>query len=386
MKGDPRQCGFATRAIHAGQPPDAETGAVTVPIYQTSTYVHDALGSHRGFEYARGDNPTRRALEDNVMMLEGGVAGCAFASGMAAIAALTSLLKPGEHVVVTHGVYGGTYRYFTRILERYGIEFSWVDTSQLDELTRALRETTRMVFVESPTNPLLGITDLAAVAEITHAHGALLAVDNTFMTPYLQSPLELGADVVMHSTTKYLNGHSDSLGGVLVSAREEEGEWFRFVQKSAGGVLAPFEAFLILRGIKTLAVRMGRHEENAEEVARFLDQHPRVEHVYYPGLADHPGHEIQTRQARGHGAMISITLGELEAARSFLGRLRVLSLAESLGGVESLVSHPATMAHASVPAERRQKLGIRDDLVRISIGIEEVEDLVEDLDQALASL
>ena len=383
MKGNPKDLGFATRAIHAGQPPDAATGAVVVPIYQTTTYVHDALGDHRGWEYTRGGNPTRRALEENVVALENGLSAHAFASGMAAISTLTTLCRPGDHVVVTEDVYGGTYRYFTGLLERNGIEFSWVDTSQPEDVEAAMRDTTRLVFVESPTNPMLRVTDIAAVAQIAHRKDAVLAVDNTFLTPYLQRPLELGADVVVHSTTKYLNGHSDSLGGVLVATREDHRDWFAYVQKSAGGVLAPFEAFLILRGIKTLAVRMARHEANAERMASFLDHHPKIDWVGYPGLPGHPGHDVQTRQAAGFGAMISIRLGSFERARSFLDRLQVLSLAESLGGVESLVSHPATMAHAAVPPERRDVLGIRDDLVRISVGIEEIEDLLGDLERAL---
>lgn len=383
MKDDPKNHGFATRAIHAGQPPEATTGAVVVPIFQTSTYVHGALGEDRSFHYARGGNPTRRALEENVASLEGGVSGHGFASGMAAISALMTLLEAGDHVVVTRGVYGGTYRLFTRLLERTGLTFSWVDTTRAEEVERALRPTTRMVFLETPTNPRLEITDVRAVAEIAHAHGAVVAMDNTFLTPYLQRPLELGADVVVHSTTKFLNGHSDSLGGVLVASRADHTDWFALVQKSAGGVLAPFEAFLILRGIKTLAVRMAQHEANAERIASFLAEHPKVARVYYPGLPDHPGHAVQVGQSSGFGAMISIELGDYAAAKTFLDRLRVMSLAESLGGVETLVSHPATMANAAVPPERRKVLGVGDNLVRISVGIEEIDDLLEDLDQAL---
>jgi len=383
MKGDPRRYGFATRAIHAGQPPDAATGAVTVPIYMTSTYVHDGLGEHKGFEYTRVHNPTRFALEDNVAALENGVTGHAFASGMAAISALLTLVKAGEHVVVSQDVYGGTYRFFTQVLERYGLRFSWIDATSTDAIEAALEPQTKLLFLETPTNPLMQITDLAAAAEIAHRHGALVAVDNTFLSPYLQRPLDLGCDVVVHSTTKYLNGHSDALGGVLVAKDREQGDWFYFVQKSVGGVMSPFDAFLVLRGIKTLPIRVERCEENARAVAAFLADHPKVERVLYPGLPNHPGYEVQQRQARGFGAMISFDLGSYEAAKRFLDRLEVMSLAESLGGVETLISHPATMTHASVPAERRAALGIGDGLVRISVGIEDREDLLADLQRGL---
>jgi len=383
MKGDPRRYGFATRAIHAGQPPDAATGAVTVPIYMTSTYVHDGLGEHKGFEYTRVHNPTRFALEDNVAALENGVTGHAFASGMAAISALLTLVKAGEHVVVSQDVYGGTYRFFTQVLERYGLRFSWIDATSTDAIEAAMEPQTKLLFLETPTNPLMQITDLAAAAEIAHRHGALVAVDNTFLSPYLQRPLDLGCDVVVHSTTKYLNGHSDALGGVLVAKDRAQGDWFYFVQKSVGGVMSPFDAFLVLRGIKTLPIRVERCEENARAVAAFLADHPKVECVLYPGLPNHPGYEVQQRQARGFGAMISFDLGSYDAAKRFLDRLEVMSLAESLGGVETLISHPATMTHASVPAERRAALGIGDGLVRISVGIEDREDLLADLQRGL---
>jgi cystathionine beta-lyase/cystathionine gamma-synthase len=383
MKGDPRRYGFATRAIHAGQPPDAATGAVTVPIYMTSTYVHDGLGEHKGFEYTRVHNPTRFALEDNVAALEDGATGHAFASGMAAISALLTLVKTGEHVVVSQDVYGGTYRFFTQVLERYGLRFSWIDATSPEAIEAAMEPQTKLLFLETPTNPLMQITDLAAAAEIAHRHGALVAVDNTFLSPYLQQPLALGCDVVVHSTTKYLNGHSDSLGGVLVAKNREQGDWFYFVQKSAGGVMSPFDAFLLLRGIKTLPVRMERSEANARVIAALLADHPKVQRVLYPGLPDHPGFEIQQRQARGFGAMISFDLGSYDAAKRFLDRLEVMSLAESLGGVETLISHPATMTHASVPAERRAALGIGDGLVRISVGIEDRDDLLADLARGL---
>ena len=386
MKGDPSTLSFETRAIHAGQEPDPRTGSVTVPIYQTSTYVHDELGRHKGFEYARVQNPTRTALEENVASLEGGSSGHAFASGMAAITALMTWVKAGEHVVVSRNVYGGTFRYFTQVLSRHGLEFSWVDTTRPAAIREAWRESTRMLFVETPTNPMMEITDLAAAARIARQHEALFVVDNTFLSPYLQRPLELGADVVVHSTTKYLNGHSDSLGGVLVTSREEIGEWLAFVQKSSGGVMAPFDAFLVLRGIKTLPVRMDRHETNARALAALLDAHPNVGRVFYPGLSDHPGHDVQKAQARGFGAMLSFDVGSYDAAKRVLDRFAVMSLAESLGGVESLVCHPATMTHASVPEERRLALGIGDGLIRISVGIEGEADLVHDLERALDAL
>ena len=383
MKGDPKDLGFSTRAIHAGQPPDPVTGAVTVPIYQTSTYVHDELGRHKGFEYARVQNPTRSALEANVAALEGGKSGHAFASGMAAISTLMTLLKAGEHAVVSRNVYGGTYRFFHHVLERYGLEFSWVDATDPANIEAAMRPTTRMVYVETPTNPMMEVTDIAAAAAIAHRRGALLVVDNTFLSPYLQRPLALGADVVVHSTTKFLNGHSDSIGGVLVAGAAEHGEWFAFVQKSAGAVLSPFDCFLVLRGIKTLAVRMDRHETNTARVVEFLAGHPKVRAVLYPGLPSHPGHAVQRRQASGFGALVSFDLGGYEAAKSMLDRVRVMSLAESLGGVETLISHPASMTHASVPREMREALGISDGLVRISVGLEDADDLVGDLEQAL---
>ncbi len=384
MKGDPKDLGFSTRAIHAGQPPDPATGAVTVPIYQTSTYVHDELGRHKGFEYARVQNPTRSALEANAAALEGGRSGHAFASGMAAISTLMTLLQSGDHAVVSRNVYGGTYRLFHQILERYGLEFSWVDATEPAAIAAALRPTTRMVYIETPTNPLMGITDIAAAAEIARRHGAVLVVDNTFLSPYFQRPLELGADVVVHSTTKFLNGHSDSIGGMLVAAREEHGEWFAFVQKSAGAVLSPFDSFLVLRGIKTLAVRMERHETNTRRVVDFLAGHPQVRSVLYPGLPSHPGHAVHQRQASGFGALVSFELDGYPAAKAMLDRVRVMSLAESLGGVETLISHPATMTHASVPREMRDALGLSEGMIRISVGLEDADDLVADLEQALA--
>jgi cystathionine beta-lyase/cystathionine gamma-synthase len=384
--GDPSKLGFATRAIHAGQPPDPTTGAVAVPIYQTSTYVQHSLGEPAEFEYARVQNPTRFALEANVASLEGGTSGHAFASGMSAIACLMTLLKTGDHAVVSRNVYGGTYRFFTRLLEPYGLTFTWVDTTDLDKIEAAIRPETKLVYLETPTNPVMDICDIAAVARLAHDRGALVAVDNTFLTPYLQRPLELGADFVLHSTTKYLNGHSDSIGGVLIPAQAEHGEWFYFVQKSEGAILSPFDSFLTLRGIKTLPVRMARHEENAVVIVDYLAKHSKVQQVLWPGLPDHPGHEIQKRQATGFGAMVTIEMGSFAAAKALLDRVRLMAFAESLGGVETLISHPASMTHASVPPERRAELGLSEGMVRISVGIEDVADLLADLDQALAAV
>ena len=386
MKGDPKNLGFSTRAVHAGQKPDPRTGSVAVPIYQTSTYVQEYLGQEVRYEYARVQNPTREALEEQVAALEGGFSAHAFASGMAAISCLMTVVKAGDHVVVSSNVYGGTFRYFTRILERYNLSFSWVDTTDLGAVEAALKPETRMVFIETPTNPVMDITDIAAVAEIAHAHGAKVAVDNTFLTPYLQRPLALGADYVVHSATKFLNGHSDSICGLLVASNQEDADWFALVSKSAGAILSPFDCFLVMRGIKTLAVRMDRHEENARRIVDFLVAHPKVQRVLYPGLPDHPGHEIQKRQASGFGSMITIEMGSFEAAKAMLDRMEVMSFAESLGGVESLISHPATMTHASIPAERRAELGLTDGMVRISVGIETVEDLLADLEQALGGV
>jgi cystathionine beta-lyase/cystathionine gamma-synthase len=384
MKGDPRNLGFSTRAVHAGQDPDPRTGAVAVPIYQTSTYVQHGLGEGAEYEYARVQNPTRSALETQVAALEGGYSGHAFASGMAAIACLMTVVKAGEHVVLSRNVYGGVYRYVTRILERYSMSFSWVDTRELAAVEAAMRPETKLVYIETPTNPLMDITDLAAVSELAHARGARVAVDNTFLTPYFQRPFDLGADFIVHSTTKFLNGHSDSIGGALISRTAEDAEWFALVSKSAGAILAPFDCFLVMRGIKTLAIRMQRHEQNARRIVDYLVQHPKVQRVLYPGLPDHPGHEIQKRQASGFGSMITIEMGSYAAAKAMLDRMRVMSFAESLGGVESLISHPASMTHASIPPERRAELGLTDGMVRLSVGIEDVEDLLADLEQALA--
>jgi cystathionine beta-lyase/cystathionine gamma-synthase len=386
VKGDWKNRGFSTRAIHAGQHPDPATGSVTVPIYATSTYVQDELGRHKGFEYARVQNPTRSALEENVAALEGGASGHSFASGMSAIAALMTLLRSGEHVVCSRNVYGGTYRFMTQVLDRYGVESSWVDSTDLAAIRAAVRPQTKLVYVETPTNPMMEITDLAGAAALAHEHGAKLAVDNTFLSPYFQRPLEHGADFVVHSTTKFLNGHSDSIGGALIAADPADGEWFAFVQKSEGAILSPFDSFLVLRGIKTLGVRMERHESNTRAVAALLDGHPRVSRVLWPGLPEHPGHDLQRRQATGFGALLTFDVSSYDAAKRFLDRVEVMALAESLGGVETLTSHPASMTHASVPEEKRAELGITDGLVRISVGIEDEADLLADCEQALAAI
>lgn len=379
----PSNARFSTMCLHAGQDPDPTTGAIVPPIYQTSTYVQDELGRHKGYEYARTQNPTRFALERNLAALEGGKAAFAFASGMAAIGAIATLLAAGDHVIVSDNVYGGTFRLFERILTRYQLSFTYVDTSMLDLVERAVTPTTRMVFVETPTNPMLSLTDLRATAGVAQRHGLRLVVDNTFASPYIQRPMECGADLVTHSTTKYLNGHSDSVGGAVVAAREDDIEWLTFVQNAEGAILGPFDSWLVLRGVKTLSLRMERHNENGLAIARFLAAHPKVRHVYYPGLPSHPQHELAVRQMRGFGGMLAFELGSLEEARRFLNAVRVAALAESLGGVETLISHPATMTHASVPPDRRAKLGITERLVRLSVGVEDVEDLKEDLSQAL---
>ena len=375
---------FSTLCLHAGQEPDPSTGAIITPIYQTSTYVQEALGKHKGYEYARTQNPTRAALERNLAAIEGGKAGFAFASGMAAIGAVATMLKAGDHVIVSDNTYGGTFRFFDKVLSRYQLSFSYADTSQLDAVERAFTPATRMLFVETPTNPVMQITDLRAAADMAHRHDARLVVDNTFASPCLQRPIEFGADLVVHSTTKYLNGHSDSVGGVAIAVRDEDIEWLGFVQNAEGAILGPFDAWLVLRGTKTLPIRMARHNENGLALARFLEPHPKVKHVYYPGLPSHPQHELAARQMRGFGGMLSFDLGSLEGARRLLNGVRLLALAESLGGVDPPISHPATMTHASVPADRRSALGITDGLVRISAGIEDIEDLKEDLSQALA--
>jgi cystathionine beta-lyase/cystathionine gamma-synthase len=382
----PANARFSTVCLHAGQEPDPTTGAIIVPIYQTSTYVQDELGRHKGFEYARTQNPTRSALEGNLAAIEGGKAAFAFASGMAAINAITSLLKSGDHVIVSNNVYGGTFRLFDKVLTRYQLHFTYVDTGDLAATERAFTPATKMLFVETPSNPVMRITDLAAAADLAHRHSARLVVDNTFASPVLQRPIEFGADLVTHSTTKYLNGHSDSVGGVVIAVRDEDIEWLQFVQNSAGAILSPFDSWLVLRGTKTLPLRMAQHCATGLALAEFLEQHPKVKRVYYPGLASHPQRDLAARQMKGFGGMLSFDLGSRDAAARLLKSVRLLALAESLGGVESLISHPATMTHASVPEADRRALGITDGLVRISAGIEDVDDLREDLVQALGKV
>ncbi|HVS06015.1 MAG TPA: cystathionine gamma-synthase [Candidatus Dormibacteraeota bacterium] len=377
--------GFATRAIHAGQAPDPATGAVVVPIYQTSTFAQDGLGKHRGYEYSRTGNPTRAALETCIAALEGGAHGLAFASGMAAEAAIMQLLKPGDHTVAVDDLYGGSYRLFRRVLEPMGLTFSFADGSDLTAVEKSLTDRTRIVWVESPTNPLLKLVDIEAVSKLAHARQALLVVDNTFMSPYFQRPLSLGADIVVHSATKYLGGHSDVIGGTLVVNRDDLFERLSFLQNAVGGVPGPMDAWLVLRGVKTLAIRMREHEHNARQVAAFLVDHPKVARVFYPGLADHPQRDLARRQMSGFGGMISFEVtGGLEPARRVVERTRLFTLAESLGGVESLIELPAAMTHASIPAETRRAHGVADGLVRVSVGIEDVADLISDLDRALA--
>ncbi len=377
--------GFATDAIHAGVVPDPATGSVMTPIYQTSTYVYESPGKSTGYDYARTINPTRSALEANLRVLEGGKAAYAFASGMAAISAVMTLVKAGDHVVVSHNVYGGTYRLFARVLEDYGLAFTYVDTSKIENIERAVRKTTRMVYVETPTNPIMILTDIALVARLCRERGLISVVDNTFLTPYLQRPLDLGADIVVHSTTKYLNGHSDSVGGAAILTRDEHAERIKFVQNSVGAILSPFDSWLVLRGIKTLPLRMRTHDDSGLRVARYLEAHPKVEKVLYPGLPSHPQHDLARRQTRGSGGMISFYLKSDAAATRFFAPLKLCALAESLGGIETLICQPSTMTHASVPAEDRRRLGLTDSLVRISVGCEDVEDIIADLDRGLAA-
>ncbi len=376
---------FSTRAIHAGQEPDPSTGALMTPIFQTSTYAQTGLGGHKGYEYARTGNPTRTALEDCLASLENGKHGLAFASGLAAEQAVLSLLNAGEHMVSCDDLYGGTYRIFERIMRRYNVETSYVTANAVQEYEQAIQPNTRLIWLETPTNPLLQLADIRAVAEIAHKHNILLVVDNTFSSPYFQQPLELGADIVLHSTTKYINGHSDVIGGAVITNNDEIYQAIKFHQNAAGAVPGPFDAWLTLRGVKTLALRMKQHEENAFTVAKFLTEHPRVEKVYYPGLASHPDHELAKRQMSGFGGMVSFQFkGTLEDVDQVVRRLEVFTFAESLGGIESLVCHPASMTHGSIPREIREARGLTDTLLRLSVGIEDVEDLIADLHQALA--
>ena len=383
MKKNP---GFATRAIHSGQEPDPSTGAVTVPIFATSTFVQQGIGKHKGYEYARVSNPTRTRLEQNLAALEGGRSAHVFSSGMAAINAMCTTLKAGDHLICSHNVYGGVPRLFNQILANYGLQFSYVDTSDARNVERALRPSTRIVYVETPTNPLMSVSDIRAISRICRRHKVELVVDNTFMSPYFQQPIALGADMVIHSTTKFLNGHSDGLGGVIVCTRKDQAEKFAFIQKSAGAILSPFECWLVLRGVKTLAVRMVKHDQNGRAVAAFLNKHKKVKAVFYPGLRSHPQHALARRQMSGFGSMISFETGSLANAKRMLARVRVCSLGESLGGVETLISHPATMTHAALGKAGRKAIGITDGMVRISVGIEDVDDIIADLDHALRAI
>jgi len=375
--------GFATNAIHVGQEPDPATGAIVAPIYQTSTYVNEELGKNKGYDYARTNHPNRKALERTMAKLEGGHSAYVFTSGMAGIDAVFRLLRPGDHVVLSEAVYGGVFRLSTQLLVHFGLEFSFVDTSMTEAVRMAMRPNTKMLYIETPTNPTMHVTDIAAISKIAGERNITLAVDNTFLSPYLQRPIELGAHIVVHSMTKYLNGHSDATGGSVVLTRPEDAEKIYFIQRSAGSGLAPMDCFLVSRGIKTLAVRMLQHNANGITVARHLDAHPKVRKVFYPGLPSHPHHEVARKQQKGPGAMLSFDLGSVDAARRFLNHLQLCSLAESLGGVETLVSLPALMTHASMPKEVRERVGITEGLVRLSVGIEDVEDIIADLDQAL---
>ncbi len=376
---------FETRAIHAGCEPDPGTGAIMTPIFQTSTYVQESPGKHKGYDYSRTHNPTRTALEKNIASLEEGKYGLAFSSGMSAISTITQMLNAGDHIICSDDVYGGTFRLFDKVLKKFNLEFDFIDLTSLQSLERYIKNTTKLVWLESPSNPLLKLIDIEATARIAKSRGIVTVVDNTFATPFFQKPLKLGADIVMHSTTKYLNGHSDVIGGALVMNDQELYSKLQFLQNAAGGVPGPFDCFLVLRGIKTLAIRMERHAENALKIAQFLENHPKVRRVIYPGLSSHPQHKLAKRQMTGFGGIVTFFIkGGLEAARKFLERVTVFSLAESLGGVESLIEHPAIMTHASLPKEIREKIGISDELIRVSVGIENVDDLIDDLKQAIA--
>jgi len=381
-----KNLGFATKSIHVGQEPEPATGAVVVPIYATSTYVQEEIGKHKGYEYARVSNPTRTRLEQNLAALEGGSSSHVFASGMAAINAVCTMLKAGDHIICSHNVYGGVPRLFNQILSHYGLEFTYVDTSEIGAVDRAIKRNTKIAYVETPTNPLMALSDIAAISRICRRRGVELVVDNTFLSPYFQQPIPLGADMVVHSTTKFLNGHSDGLGGVVVCTKPEQAEKLAFIQKSAGAIMSPFECWLVLRGVKTLAVRMEQHDRNGRAVAAFLSKHKKVQKVFYPGLPDHPQYELAKQQMSGFGSMIAFETGSLKNANKMLRKLRVCTLGESLGGVETLISHPATMTHAALGEKGRKAIGITDGMVRISVGIEDVEDLFEDLDQGLAAI
>ena len=377
---------YATLAVHAGQHPDPLTGAVNVPVYLSSTFELTGIGTDKGWDYSRAGNPTRDRLETALAALEGGVSGHAFTSGMAAISGLVAMLRSGDHLICSNNVYAGTVRLFDRIVSGYGIDIQYVDTSDLDAVAAAIRPSTKLIHIETPSNPLMVLTDIAAVSQIAHAHGVEVSVDNTFLSPALQSPLALGADIVMHSTTKYLNGHSDGLGGALIGSTTDHNERFGLVQKAAGGVMSPFECFLVLRGIKTLPVRIRQHEENGQAVAEFLSTHPKVSRLAYPGLKSHPQHALAVKQQKGFGSMLSFDLGSRDAAARFLAAIKIFLSAESLGGVESLASHSATTTHAAISDQERETLGITQGLIRLSVGIEAKEDLITDLEQALAAV
>ncbi len=383
---DLKKPGFATLAIHAGQEPDPLTGAVTVPIYPTSTYVQQGIGENKGYEYSRVSNPTRDRLEENLAELEGGIAARVFGSGMAAIHALVTMLKSGDHVVCGDDLYGGTPRLFNQVMVDFGLEFSYINTTVAENVENAIRKNTRMVYVETPTNPLMRLSDLAAISAICRCKKVDLVVDNTFMSPYFQQPLALGADLVVHSTTKFLNGHSDGLGGVVICSKQEHADKLAFLQKASGAILSPFECWLVLRGVKTLAARMEIHDHNGRVVADFLAKHRKVKSVLYPGLPDHPEHALAKRQMSGFGSMITFETGSLKNANEMLKKVRLCSFGESLGGVETLISHPATMTHAGLGEKARKAIGITDGMVRISVGIENVDDILADLDQALDTI
>ena len=380
--------GFSTTCVHAGQYPEPLTGAVSVPIYATSTYVQDELGKPRlGYEYARVTNPTRDRLQESLAAVEGGLASRVFASGMAAVNAICTMMKAGDHLVCSHNVYGGVPRLFNQILSNYGLEFTYVDTSDTRAVEKAMRKNTKYLYVETPTNPLMTISDIRAIADVAHRRRAELIVDNTFMSPYFQHPIALGADMVVHSTTKFLNGHSDGLGGVVICTTQEQADQLAFIQKSAGAIMSPFECWLVLRGVKTLSVRMRQHDENGRTIADYLDGHKKIKKVFYPGLLDHPQHELARRQMSGFGSMITFETGSLGNAKRMLKRAKgTLSLGESLGGVETLISHPATMTHAALGEKGRRAIGLTDGMVRISVGIEDVEDIISDLEYALAGI
>ncbi|KUG25709.1 cystathionine gamma-lyase [hydrocarbon metagenome] len=375
--------GFQTDAVHAGQTAEPLSGAITIPIYQTSTYHQEELGKHKGYEYGRTHNPTREAMEKNVATLEKGKYGIAYSSGLSSVQALMGLLKQGDHVVISNNVYGGTYRQLELNMTNYGLSFSWVDTSKLSNIENAIKDNSKMVFIETPTNPMLNLTDIKGTVEIAKKHKLISVVDNTFMSPYFQNPLVLGADIVLHSTTKYINGHCDVVGGILITNDEKIHERLRYLQNAIGAVPSPFDCWLTLRSTKTLALRMKQHNENAIKIAEYLDGQSYAEKVIYPGLKSHPQHELAKKQMTGFGGMISVDFGRFEKAKKVLNGVKIFALAESLGGVESLICHPASMTHASVPKDEREKIGITDSLVRFSVGIEDAEDLIADIEQAL---